>query len=109
MQTVNCHGWWEQSGLGRQPMHDLQLSFKEGEIQGSGYDIIGQFVLHGFVRADNVTLVKKYIGQHQVDYPGAYDGEGTFQGFWKMSEFGGRWLVKIQSTTFGKNDIVDIA
>jgi len=107
IQTVHCQGWWEQSGLGRQPMNELQLSFWDGEILGQGHGIVGQFILNSFVQADNVTLVKKYIGAHQIDYPGTFDGEGTFQGFWKTHRLGGRWLISIESSN-APDTIIDI-
>ena len=108
MQTVKCNGWWEQDYLGRQPMNELQLAFRDGKIHGFGNDIVGSFSLTGFVSADNVTLVKQYAAAHQVDYLGTFDGEGTFQGFWKINDFGGRWFIKIESLEDASHVFIDL-
>ena len=108
MQKMECNGWWEQDHLGRQSIDDLQLTFLDGEIYGTGHDIVGSFYLAGVVSAERVTLVKQYIGAHQVDYPGTFDGEGTFQGFWKINDFGGRWFIRIESVESGPAEIIDV-
>jgi len=48
---VSCEGWWEQGWCGRQPMLDLRLQFAQGEIRGSGVDIIGPFEFSGIISA----------------------------------------------------------
>lgn len=95
MQAVNCEGWWEQRGLGRQLMSGLQLSFADGQIIGQGTDIVGEFVLSGAINGNEVSMLKQYIDKHQVSYPGTFDGEGTLQGLWTIDQVGGRWLIKI--------------
>jgi hypothetical protein len=69
-------------------MHDLVLRFADGRIEGEGIDIIGRFTFAGeYDRTGSVTLVKKYLGRHQVLYQGSYDGEGTIFGEWSIDTF----------------------
>jgi hypothetical protein len=78
-------GYWEQAWWGRQPMRDLVLRFSAGKIEGQGVDVIGRFTFRGeYDQAGSVTLVKQYLGKHQVLYRGRYDGEGTIFGEWSI-------------------------
>ncbi len=96
--TINCEGWWDQSGLGRQPMNELKIAFDSRELKGSGVDIIGPFTLGGIIKSDgSVTIHKRYIGQHDVAYLGQFDGEGTFAGQWCIGEDSGDWSIRIVS------------
>lgn len=99
MSPVACEGWWEQRGLGRQPMAQLHLSFDEGNVHGSGTDIIGLFTFTGRLDCGKVVLVKQYMGKHRVDYIGDFDGEGTFHGTWRVGLYGflELWMIKIVS------------
>ena len=108
MQAVNCEGWWEQRGLGRQLMTDLRLRFVDGEIIGHGSDLVGEFVLNGTITGDRVSMFKQYNNKHQVGYPGTFDGEGTLQGLWNMDHVGGRWLIKIVGTPDADSGITTI-
>ena len=97
---IRCEGWWEQSGLGRQPMVDLQLQFGSGRIQGSGADIVGPFAFSGVISPDGrVVMVKQYIGRHSVDYVGTYDGEGMMWGRWRIGPLHGPWMITIRPGT----------
>jgi hypothetical protein len=83
--TGAWRGYWEQIGWGRQPMADLYLRFDSGQIDGDGVDVVGRFTLTGtYDGSGAVTLVKQYIGRHQVLYQGAYDGEGSILGRWSI-------------------------
>ncbi|QDV68998.1 hypothetical protein Poly24_27110 [Rosistilla carotiformis] len=95
MSKLRCEGWWEQQGLGRQPMEDLQIAFHEGQVSGSGRDIVGAFTLSGQLQGERALLVKHYLGSHRVDYPGSFDGEGTLQGLWSIDGFGGKWMIHV--------------
>lgn len=78
------HGWWEQRGLGRQPMRGLVLHFGPGVVRGSGHDIIGPFTISGTCGPESaVRFVKQYTGQHAVLYEGTNTGEGVF-GVWQI-------------------------
>ena len=80
-------GHWEHPVLGRQPMRDLVLNFGDGRVEGHGVDVVGLFTFRGtFDHAGSVTLIKQYIGRHQVLYRGRYDGEGTILGRWSILE-----------------------
>jgi hypothetical protein len=96
-RLCQCEGWWEQEGLGRQPMEQLQLSFEQQRLQGTGTDVIGAFLLMG-VLADNgaVAITKQYIQQHNVEYLGLYDGEGVMSGEWSIGQLRGRWMIAIR-------------
>jgi hypothetical protein len=80
-------GYWEQLGWGRQPMHNLVLRFRGGAVQGEGTDCVGRFTFRGeYDDQGTVTLVKQYVGRHQVLYQGTHDGEGTIFGRWSIGE-----------------------
>jgi hypothetical protein len=92
-----CDGWWEQRGFGRQPMHQLQLSFAGGMIRGAGVDIVGPFLFDGTLsHGGDVAMVKKYVGKHRVNYVGKYDGEGLMWGMWNIGPFKGPWAIRLQ-------------
>lgn len=81
-------GYWEQHGYGRQPMRGLVFRLSEGLIEGEGTDIVGAFTFSGQYDSDGfVTMVKQYVGQHQVLYQGRYDGEGTISGLWSIGQW----------------------
>ena len=40
---VQCDGWWDEVGYGRQPMLQLGLRITGRQITGSGTDIVGPF------------------------------------------------------------------
>jgi hypothetical protein len=69
-------------------MRNLVLRFSADWIEGEGTDIIGPFTFQGQFQGDaSVTLVKQYLGRHQVLYQGQYDGEGTIFGQWSIGAF----------------------
>lgn len=79
-------GFWEQPGLGREWMQPLDLHFVDGHIHGQGCDCVGLFRFTGTYTPDGkLSLVKQYLGQHQVFYEGHVDGEGTIRGQWSIS------------------------
>jgi hypothetical protein len=90
-------GYWEQRGMGRQPMDDLMLQLGDGLIRGGGRDIIGRFTFYGRMEQNGrVLLTKQYIGQHAVAYQGEYDGEGTIFGQWSIGSFdSGDFLLRL--------------
>ncbi|MEK6234735.1 MAG: hypothetical protein N2C14_08485, partial [Planctomycetales bacterium] len=53
-------GYWEQEGIGRQPMGELQLRFSpSGVVEGEGRDLVGAFRFTGEVsERGSITLVK---------------------------------------------------
>jgi hypothetical protein len=68
-------------------MEHLRIEFDNGNLRGSGTDIIGPFAMTGTIEEGDVAIIKQYLGQHGVDYLGTYDGEGTTQGLWRIGWF----------------------
>jgi hypothetical protein len=94
MNQMQCVGWWEQSGLGRQSMSNLQLTFSDGTIFGGGTDMVGDFEMKGELRDDEIYLHKQYIGQHAIEYHGVSIGEGAYSGIWICHGIpGGKWFI----------------
>lgn len=87
-------GFWVQEGYGRQPMHEFALHFADGNITGSGKDMVGRFTFSGAYdkHTGRVLMVKQYIDKHQVRYTGDPDGEGCIQGMWEINYIG-IWLT----------------
>jgi len=96
MASLQCVGWWEQDGYGRQPMDDLRLSISDGSLRGTGSDIVGDFQLNGFLKEGRIYLLKRYIGAHRIEYNGESIGEGTYGGLWSCDSLtGGKWLIAV--------------
>lgn len=106
---TDCEGWWEQRGLGRQPMQELTMQFAGGRVSGSGHDVVGVFTFAGTINPQGqVAMVKQYLGRHTVDYVGTYDGEGLLQGEWSVGSFHrGPWLIWIKKSSSSANDIAE--
>lgn len=99
-QPMTCEGWWEQDICGRQFMQNLTIKIIDGQIQGSGHDIAGLFVMSGRIgEGSKVTIEKDYLGSHRVAYLGTYDGEGTMSGEWYIGYDHGRWAISIRKGT----------
>jgi hypothetical protein len=106
---IPCEGWWQQTDFGRQPMRDLRLQFGDGKISGSGYDIVGLFTFAGTLSDQGrVVMIKRYLGQHKVDYVGQYDGEGVLWGDWHIGPWKDRWMIKISSVKSSAEKHADI-
>jgi hypothetical protein len=89
-------GFWVQEGFGRQPMREFELRFSDGEVRGSGRDILGPFTISGAydTQTGRVLMVKQYLGKHAVAYTGDPDGEGSIQGTWVIES---KWLPQTGS------------
>lgn len=86
--TSYWQGYWQQRGWGRQPMQNVVLHFGEGAIHGDGVDVVGRFTFEGTCDAQgSVSMVKRYLGKHRVQYDGQFDGEGTIFGRWSIPPF----------------------
>ncbi len=70
---------------GRQTM-TLDLSFRDGELEGRGTDIVGSFTFSGtYDRQDGKCCwTKKYLGRHKVAYAGVNEGQGIW-GVWEIN------------------------
>ncbi|WP_425614774.1 hypothetical protein NA78x_004653 [Anatilimnocola sp. NA78] len=93
--ALPCEGWWDEIGLGRQAMEELKLRIVAGKVTGSGWDVVGPFTFHGTIsEAGTVAMIKQYIGQHQVQYLGNYDGEGSMFGSWRLGNLSDHWAIR---------------
>jgi len=120
MSEIQCTGWWQQSGYGRQPMRQLCLNFSGNDVSGNdvsgntitgqGIDVIAPFTLAGRVREDGaVEILKQYFRRHSVLYVGQYDGEGLFYGHWDIQGQRGEWSIKLlRSNSTEADDIQEI-
>jgi hypothetical protein len=81
-------GFWVQELYGRQPMTPFILHFADGQVTGSGKDVIGRFTFAGTYdeMTGAVRMVKQYIGKHKVLYVGQPDGEGCIAGTWSFPD-----------------------
>lgn len=106
---IECVGWWQQRGLGRQPMLDLILDFQGPTFNGHGRDVVANFTMSGSVRQDgSVEILKRYRHRHSVLYVGHYDGEGTLNGRWDIEGHQGEWSIRLlKSSGSQKDDIQD--
>ena len=96
MVKMECSGWWEQVGYGRQAMWDLQLTFTNGRIFGSGTDVVGPFEMNGELQEVKIYLLKQYIGRHAIEYHGLSIGEGAYSGTWSYHGYsGGKWFIAV--------------
>lgn len=67
---------------------DLELTFREGRMEGVGVDDIGRFVVRGRYDAESLECwwTKTYIGGHDVFYRGFREGRGIW-GTWEIPPF----------------------
>jgi hypothetical protein len=94
---IDCTGWWQQRGFGRQAMNNLKIDFRGPTIFGQGSDIIAPFTITGKLRPDgSVEIIKKYDQRHTVLYVGTYDGEGSLTGRWDIGGYQGEWSIRLQ-------------
>jgi hypothetical protein len=90
-------GFWVQAQWGRQPMTPFVLHFADGQITGSGKDVIGRFTFAGTYdeATGEVRMAKQYVGRHRVLYVGRPDGEGSIQGTWSIGpDWTGPFLLR---------------
>jgi len=78
---------WEQDGV-RHTEWDLELTFENWHVTGSGRDVDGRFIYTGTYDATGaVRLVKSYRSGkghgHAFAYEGAVDDEGGITGVWR--------------------------
>jgi hypothetical protein len=102
-------GYWEAAGWGRRTMR-LTLRLGEGRIAGEGDDCIGPFTFSGhYDEHGHVSMVKQYIGQHQLLYEGTYDGEGMIFGRWSSSpSWSGPFALKLEAADSRVREAVEI-
>jgi hypothetical protein len=93
-------------------MLQLQMRISGGQITGSGLDIVGPFRFTGTISEGGaVAMIKQYLGQHQVEYLGIYDGEGTMFGEWRLWHLTDRWAIsfkRLANTARAASEEVDV-
>lgn len=78
-------------------MTGFRLRFAEGLVTGGGRDVVGRFTCAGEYdeRTGRVSILKRYVGRHEVLYVGQPDGEGSIQGTWSIGpEWTGPFLLR---------------
>ena len=96
MRTTRCRGWWEQGGVGRQPMDPLALVIDGARVSGSGADVVGPFSFTGVIGpGGRVGMLKRYTWRHWVWYGGHYDGVRRLWGRWRLVAETGLWEVTL--------------
>lgn len=79
------------------------FSLREGKVSGQGNDIIGPFTMAGkYDNAGNVSFIKKYVGQHAVEYNGNLDCDDL--GGFKIQ---GKWTIDYLTDDFYLKSIND--
>lgn len=71
----------------------LDLTCRDGELEGTGRDWVGPYTIDGSY--DLVTgrceFTKKYLGKHSVAYRGNNDGHGIW-GVWEIRQLAGLYV-----------------
>jgi len=79
-------GFWVQKlPFPAKPRQEMILTFRRGEIDGEGRDMVGHFFVRGFYSTDDgkCRWHKKYVGKHDVFYQGFAEGKGIW-GTWEV-------------------------
>ena len=68
---------------------ELTLHFAAGRVRGEGRDVVGEFTVHGRydLDANELSFVKGYRGQHNVDYRGFAELDKGIWGVWRLPGF----------------------
>lgn len=63
----------------------LQLTFRQGTLNGEGSDSVGAFTMDGGYELDDGRCwwTKRYTGRHDVSYSGYNEGKGIW-GVWQI-------------------------
>lgn len=83
-------GFFLQYWLPGRHITRLQMSFHDGELDGTGSDIIGCYRVAGRYDGDTgrCEWTKQYFGRHSIEYRGVADGTGIW-GVWELPQLGG--------------------
>jgi hypothetical protein len=70
---------------GRQTM-TLDLTFRDGQLDARGTDIVGPFTFSGTYdrQEGKCRWVKQYLGKHKITYAGVNEGRGIW-GVWEIN------------------------
>jgi len=77
-------GFFLQPGTPERHWMELDLTFQDGAMTGTGRDRIGKFAIKGRYHLDNgrAYWTKTYVREHSIDYNGYNEGKGIW-GTWE--------------------------
>jgi hypothetical protein len=86
-------GFFLQIWLPGRHRTDLSLTCRDGELTGTGRDLVGPYSLQGSYDLDTgqCEWIKRYLGKHSVTYRGHNDGHGIW-GVWEIKQLGGLYI-----------------
>ncbi len=95
-------GFYNYSRSNEKHRMDLDLSFANGNMTGTGADDVGRFLIKGRYDsgAKECYWTKSYVGAHDVFYRGFREGKGIW-GVWELSL--GRGGFHIWPRQFGES------
>ncbi len=69
---------------------DSQLTFRKGELTGTGNDWVGDYTIAGYydTKSGECSWIKTYVGRHSIIYRGVNEGRGIW-GVWEMKQVWG--------------------
>ncbi len=96
-------GFYKYSRSNEKHRMDLDLSFANGNMTGTGIDDVGRFLIKGRYDASNKECywTKIYLGAHDVFYRGFREGKGIW-GVWELGTARGGF--HIWPRQFGEGD-----
>jgi len=96
-------GFYKYSRSNDKHRMDLDLSFANGNMTGTGTDDVSRFLIKGRYDAANKECywTKSYLGAHDVFYRGFREGKGIW-GVWELAL--GRGGFHIWPRGFGEGD-----
>lgn len=73
---------------------EQELMFSSGRLSGDGSDGVGQFKVKGSydIETGELNWIKSYIGRHNVEYTGIFDGS-EITGTWRIHSDGGAFKM----------------
>jgi hypothetical protein len=78
-------GYFVQPGVAGRSYMDLQLTFYDGRLHGTGSDWVGNFIILGRYQTTDGDCwwTKRYIGKHDVFYRGSNQNR-VISGQWQL-------------------------
>jgi hypothetical protein len=86
-------GFFLQIWLPGRHRTDLSLTCRDGELTGTGGDLVGPYSIQGHydLETGQCEWIKRYLGKHTVNYRGHNDGHGIW-GVWEIKQLGGLYI-----------------
>jgi hypothetical protein len=100
-------GFYQYAGPKDKHRMDLQLTFTNGNLAGTGGDDIGSFLIKGHYDPKEMECywTKTYVGGHDVFYRGFREGKGIW-GTWEIG-LHGRGGFHIWPRRVGESDALE--